>query len=126
MDVFLWIVAALLAVAFLASGCMKLTRPKEKLATFGLAWTEDFSAGAVKAIGVLEVLAAVGLVLPPVVGVAPVLAPSAALGLILLMLGAAVVHLRRREPHGIAVSLVVVALAAVVVWGRLGPQPFTV
>src|SRR6266508_7024139 len=51
--------AGLLAVAVLASGAMKLTWPKEKLAALGMGWVEDFSAGAVKAIGTLEVLAAV-------------------------------------------------------------------
>lgn len=125
MNVFLWTVAALLAATFLASGSMKLIQPKEKLAAFGLAWTEDFSAGMVKTIGVLEVLAAIGLILPPVLGIAPVLAPLAALGLVLLMLGAAITHLRRKEPPGIAVSLLLLAVAAVVVWGRLGPESFT-
>lgn len=123
MNVFLWVVAGLLAALFLASGAVKVLRPKEKLAASGLAWTEGFGAGEVKTIGVLELLAAVGLVVPPVVGVAPVLAPLAALGLVLLMLGAVVTHLRRRELPGIAVSLVLVVLALVVVVGRFGPYP---
>lgn len=118
MNVFLWTVAALLAALFLASGAMKLLQPKEKLGDFGLVWTEDFSAGRVKAIGVLEILAAIGLVLPPLLDVAPVLAPLAALGLVLLMLGAALTHLRRREAPPIAVNGVLVILALVVVWGH--------
>ncbi|MGH2617163.1 MAG: DoxX family protein, partial [Thermomicrobiales bacterium] len=61
----LWIVAGLLAVIYLLSGAGKLIVPKEKLAAFpGAGWVDDFSAGAVKAIGALEVLAAVGLILP--------------------------------------------------------------
>lgn len=125
MNVFLWIVAALLAAVFLASGAMKMLQSKEKLAASGLAWVEDFSSGMVKTIGALEVLAATGLILPPVLGIAPVLAPLAALGLVLLMLGATLVHLRRKETPAIAVNLVLVILALVVVWGRFGPHPLT-
>lgn len=125
MNVFLWIVAALLAAVFATSGAMKLLQPKEKLAASGLAWVEDFSAKTVKTIGVLEILAAIGLILPPVVDIATILAPLAALGLVLLMLGAALTHLRRREAQGIAVTLVLIILALVVLWGRVGPHSFT-
>jgi DoxX-like family len=125
MNVVLWIIAGLLAVAFLASGVLKLARPKEKLVASGMGALEHFSGGTVKAIGVLEVLAAVGLILPAALGVAPVLVPLAALGVVLLMVGAIVVHLGRREAQGVAVTMALLAMAVVVVWGRLGPQPFT-
>ena len=125
MNVFLWIVAAVLAVAFLAGGFMKMILHKEKLATSGMAWTEDFSAGMVKTIGAVEVLAAIGLILPPALDIAPVLAPLAALGLVLLMFGAAVTHLRRKETPAIAVNLLLVAVALIVVWGRFGPHSFS-
>jgi uncharacterized membrane protein YphA (DoxX/SURF4 family) len=123
-NVALWIVAGLLAAAFLTSGVMKLTQPKEKLAASGLAWTEDFSAGQVKAIGALELAAAVGLVVPPAIDVVPVLAPLAALGLALMMIGAAVVHVRRNEASMVPINAVFLVLAAVVVWGRFGPYSF--
>jgi uncharacterized membrane protein YphA (DoxX/SURF4 family) len=123
----LWIVAGLLAVVYLLSGAGKLVVPKEKLAAFpGGGWVEDFSAGAVKAIGALEVLAAVGLVLPAVLGIAPVLVPLAAAGLVLLMAGAVFTRLRRREPKAMVADLVYLALAAFVAWGRsFGPTSFT-
>lgn len=124
MNIVLWIIAGVLAVLFLAAGMMKLTQPKEKLATSGLAWTEDFSSGMVKTIGALEVLAAIGLIVPPLVGVAPVLAPLAALGLVALMIGAIITHARRHESSAIVINVVLLALAAVVAWGRLGPYPF--
>jgi uncharacterized membrane protein YphA (DoxX/SURF4 family) len=123
-NVVLWIVAALLAVAFVAAGLMKLTQPKEKLAA-NMAYVEDFSGGAVKAIGALEILAAVGLVLPAVLDIAPVLVPLAALGLVVVMIGAAVVHARRGENQMIGTNLVLLALAAFVAWGRFGPYSFT-
>src|SRR4029450_4346036 len=125
MNVALWIIAGLLAVAFLAGGVMKLIQPKEKLAASGMGWVEDFSAGTVKAIGTLEVLAAVGLILPAALEIAPVLVPLAAVGLLLLILGAIITHLRRHEAQAIVVTLPLPALAAVVAWGRFGPYSIT-
>jgi uncharacterized membrane protein YphA (DoxX/SURF4 family) len=126
MDLALWIIAGLLAVAFLAGGTLKLSLSKEKLAAApGGGWVEDFSAGAVKAIGVLEVLAAVGLILPAVLGIAPVLVPLAAVGVMLLMVGAMITHLRRHEAKVIVANLAYLALAGFVAWGRFGPESFT-
>ncbi|PUA81221.1 DoxX family protein [Nocardioides currus] len=124
MDVVLWIIAGLLAVAFLAAGATKLTQPKDKLAQ-NMGWVEDFSPNAVKAIGALEVLAAVGLVLPAALDIVPVLTPLAALGLVLVMIGAAVTHARRQETQMIVVNVVLGVLAAIVAWGRFGPYSFT-
>ena len=124
MNVVLWIVAGLLAVAFLASGLMKIAQPRKKLADSGMGWTEDFSDGAVKGIGALEVLGALGLILPAVFDIATVLVPIAATGLALVMLGAAVTHARRRENQMIVVNVVLFALAAFVAWGRFGPYAF--
>jgi uncharacterized membrane protein YphA (DoxX/SURF4 family) len=125
MNVALWIIAGLLAVAFLAGGVMKLIQPKEKLAASGMGFVEDFSAGTVKAIGALEVLAAVGLILPAALDIAPVLVPVAAVGLVLLMVGAIITHLRRHEAPAIVVNLALLALAVLVAWGRFGTQSFT-
>ncbi len=116
MDIALWIVAGLLALAFLGAGTMKLTRSKEQLAGAGMAWTEDFSAGMVKTIGGLEALGALGLILPPLTGILPALAPIAATGLAVTMIGAIVVHVRRREQF--TPALVLLALAAFVAIGR--------
>jgi uncharacterized membrane protein YphA (DoxX/SURF4 family) len=121
----LWVLASVLAAAFLGAGVMKLSRPKEQLAASGMAWTEDFSAGTIKFIGLVEVLGAIGLVLPAALDIVPVLVPLAALGLVLTMVGAVVVHVRRKEVATMAPSLVLLVLAAVIVWGRFGPYSFT-
>ena len=127
MNTALWIVTGLLAVVYLASGAGKLIIPKEKLAswTSSAEWIEDFSAGSVKAIGALEVLAAVGLILPAVVDIAPVLVPLAALGLVLLMAGAAITRIRRHETKLMVADLTYLVLAGFVAWGRFGPESFT-
>lgn len=124
MNVVLWIIASVLAVVFLGSGLMKLVRPKEKLAESGMGWTEDVSGPTVKLLGGLEVLAGLGLILPAVSGIAPVLVPLAALGVGLIMIGAAIVHARRGEARSIIANVVLFVLAAVVVWGRFGPYSF--
>lgn len=132
MNTLLWIIAGLLAAAFLFSGGLKVILPKDKIRAAGrigqmdaAAWTEDFSGDAIKLIGVLEILAAIGLILPPVLGIAPLLAPFAALGLGLLMTGAAITHIRRNEAKAVVANLAYLTLAAVVVWGRIAVAPFT-
>lgn len=112
-----WILQIVLALAFLAAGLTKLTRPRPALVGAGMAWVEDFPDSTVKTVGALEVLGAVGLVLPAVVGVATWLVPVAAIGLALTMAGAVVVHVRRRET--VLPPLVLGVAAAVLAVTRL-------
>ena len=125
MNIALWIVAGLLAVVLLA-GSGKMFVPQEKLAGMSAAsrWVEDVSPGALKAIGALEILGAVGLILPAALGIAPVLVPLAALGAVLLFVGAVVMRLRRGERATILADLAYLAMAAFVAWGRFGPESF--
>jgi DoxX-like family len=122
----LWIVAGLLATVLLFSSA-KLVVPKEKLAGMGTAtrWVEDFSPGALKAIGALELLAAAGLILPAALDIAPVLVPVTATGVVVLFVGAVITRLRRGERMTILFDLVYLAMAAFVAWGRFGPASFT-
>ena len=117
MNIALWIVQALLAVAFGMAGIMKLTQPKEKLAA-QMGWVEDFAPTTVKGIGLLEVLGAIGLILPRLTGILPLLTPLAAIALVLTLLGAIVTHLRRHENQMIVANVVLLALAALVAYGR--------
>jgi hypothetical protein len=125
MNLTLWIVAGLLAAVFLFAGANKLFIPREKLAEApGGGWILDFSAGFVKALGAVEILGAVGLILPALLDVAPVLVPLAALGLGPIMVGAAAVESRRREFKHALLNLTYLALIAFVAWGRFGPESF--
>jgi uncharacterized membrane protein YphA (DoxX/SURF4 family) len=124
MNVVLWIIAGLLTLVFLASGSQKVLLSKEQLVARGSGPLEDFSPGMIKLIGTMEVLAAIGLTLPAALDIAPVLVPLAALGLILLMIGAIVTHARRQEYQKIGLNLILAVLAVVVVWGRFGPYAF--
>ncbi|MGW2958400.1 DoxX family protein [Streptomyces sp. NPDC001220] len=125
MNLALWIAAGLLAAVALTGGISKTFVPREKLAAaHGGGWTAEAGTGFVKTLGVLELLAAVGLVLPAATGTAPVLVPVTAACWILLMVGAMITHGRRGERAFVALNLVYLVLALVVAVGRFGPAPF--
>ncbi|GAA1852957.1 DoxX family protein [Asanoa iriomotensis] len=124
MNLALWIVTGILAAVLLVS-TSKMYVPRERMAAVGRAaeWVMDFSPGALRAIGALEILAAAGLILPAVLDIAPVLVPVTAICVALLFTGAAIMRLRRGERATIAPDLLYLALAVFVAWGRLGPAP---
>jgi len=124
MNIALWIITALLAVVFLAVGFMKLTQPKPALVTGGQGWAEDYPDNGIKAIGALEVIGALGLVLPALLNTASILVPLAAVGLAVLMVGAAITHARRGEYPNIVANLVLAALAIFIAVQRFGPHSF--
>lgn len=113
MNTAIWIVQGIAATMFLMAGIMKSTQPKEKLEP-KLPWVKDFSLGKVRLVGVSELLGAIGLILPQLTGIIPVLTPIAASGLVLIMLLAAVYHFRKQEYKAIAFNLVLLALSLVV------------
>jgi len=109
-----WIVAGLLAVFYLYSGAMKIVRSREGLQPI-MHWVERAPMPAVKVIGVLEVLGAVGLILPPLTAIAPWLAVAAAIGLVLVQIGATILHLVRGEARQIGLNIALLVLAGVAV-----------
>lgn len=123
MNVFTWVVQIVLAAVFLGAALLKITQPKEKLRP-NLPWVDDFSDSTVKLIGAVEVVAAIGLILPAWTGIAPVLTPLAATGLAVIMVLATVVHTRRKEYQGVVVNIVLLALAVFVAWSRFGPYSY--
>jgi uncharacterized membrane protein YphA (DoxX/SURF4 family) len=122
MEIVLWIVQGLLAAIFIATGLTKLTQPRAKLAAGPMRWAADVTDAQFRAIGALEVLGAVGLILPAALGVVPILTAFAALGLVLTMVGAIAIHRRYGEMDRLAVPIVVLALALVVAVERFGPH----
>lgn len=125
MNLALWIGAGLLAAVALGGGLIKTCVPKEKLAAGpGGGWIDDSRVGFVKTLGVLEVLAGLGLLLPAMVGIAPVLVPVTAVCWVLLMVGAMVTHGRLGEAKFVGLNLIYLALAAFIAWGRFGPESF--
>lgn len=111
-----WIVAGLLALVYLAAGIMKVARPKEQLQAAGMAYVEDFGATSVKLTGLVEILGALGLILPALTGIAPWLTVVSAIGLVLVQVGAIVVHVRRGESSKLGINVGLLVLAGVAVW----------
>ncbi|GHE89872.1 hypothetical protein GCM10017786_22590 [Amycolatopsis deserti] len=126
MNVALWIAAGVLAAVALTGGFTKSFLPVRKLAAaHGGEWTGDAPEGLVRTLGVLEILAAIGLILPALTGIAPVLVPVTAVCWIALMIGAMITHLRYDGGARFAVlNLIYLAIAAFVALGRFGFQPF--
>ena len=120
MNVALWIAAVLLAAVALTGGVLKSFVPKARLAAqHGGEWVEGASVGFVKGIGALEILAAVGLIAPRAVGIAPAMVPVTALCWVLLMIGAMITHGRLGQTKLVLVNLVYLALAAFIALGRV-------
>jgi hypothetical protein len=119
MNIALWIAAGLLAAVALTGGVTKSFVPKQKLAsTHGGEWTADAGAGFVKTLGVLELLAAVGLIVPAVVDIAPVMVPVTATCWVLLMIGAMITHGRLGQHKLVLLNLAYLAVAAFIAVGR--------
>ncbi len=118
MNTALWALQAVLAAVFLATGLNKAVRPKDRLVAMSH-WWQAWPAGAIKALGVVELLGVAGLLLPWATGIAPVLTPLAAIGLAVVLAGAAATHLRYREYRLVPAVLTLLAAAIVVAVGRL-------
>lgn len=100
-----------LACVFLYFGALKLFMPVEKIEK-RVSWARDYSLNRIKMFGVLEILGAIGLILPYYTGVMPILTPMAATGLAMVMAGAALVHLRRDEIKMILLNIFIIFLLA--------------
>lgn len=127
MNTALWILTSLLGVAFLAGAAGQLLMPKEKYRALGASqhWADDFSASHIKAIGTIKLLGVSGLILPGVLGVATVLVPLAASGLMLFMSGAVTTRFRRSEWKFMLGDVTFLLLFALVAWGRFGLEPLS-
>ena len=120
MNTALWVAQTAAALVFLTTGGVKLLVSRERLQR-RLPRVVNAPVVAIKALGLAEVLGAVGLVAPGLVGVMPVLTPVAAVALFILMIGATVIHLRHRESPKAAVGVGLLTLFIAV--GRFAVAP---
>lgn len=114
----LWVIQVVLALLFLGAGGIKVMTSASELAA-QMPWVEDFPAGSHRIIGTLEVLGAIGIVVPAATGIVPMLTPVAAGGLALTMVGAVATHLGRAEYSALIVPLFLLGLSSFVAYGRL-------
>ncbi|HVU14335.1 MAG TPA: DoxX family protein [Phototrophicaceae bacterium] len=126
MNIAIWVIQILLALAFLAAGFMKATQPIDKLQA-RMEWVESLNPRTlVRVIGTLEVLGALGLILPAVTGILTWLTPLAAAGLALTMIGALLLHASRKDAFShFATNVILLALALIVIYGRVVAVPLT-
>lgn len=120
MNIILWILQGLAAAIFLMAGFMKLGKSRgELLKQKDMSWVENVSAGNIKLIGLLEVLAGIGLLVPQLTGILPWLTPFAALGLVLTMLGALALHVKRGDGmKAISGNIILMLLVGFIAIGR--------
>ncbi|WP_406394392.1 DoxX family protein [Streptomyces sp. NBC_00887] len=115
MEIAYWIVAGLLGVFYLYAGGKKVAQRKEQLAPM-MGWVDTVPMPLVRIIGAVEILGAAGLVLPPLTGIAPVLAVLAALGFLVLQVLATGLHLSRGEVRETGLNVALIVLAGVAAW----------
>jgi putative oxidoreductase len=118
----LWVFQVLLGAMFTMAGFGKTFTPLNELSG-QMTWVTAVPEGLVRFIGVSELLGGLGLLLPSILRIKPVLTPLAAAGLAVIMVLAAIFHLTRGEFPGIGVNLVIAALALFVAWGRYKKAP---
>lgn len=118
MNVLLWTLQAALAAVFTASGLAKISRPKDRLIASGQTGVAPFPVPVIRLTALCELLGAVGILLPGLVGVAPYLTPLAAVGFAIVMVGAIASHAYLREPRNVALTALIFVAAVTVAVGR--------
>jgi len=121
MNVGLWIAQVLLGLVFVTSGGFKVFFYEKSRERLKLAQVSPRSA--VATIGVLEILGALGMILPAATGIMPWLTPVAAIGLALTMIGATGFNVKNGDASHVPVNLVLLLVAMFVVVGRFVIAP---
>ena len=121
--IILWVAQVTLAVLFIAGAIMKF-QPIETISAM-MPWTGQVPIWVVRLLGLIDLLAAVGLILPSMLRIKPQLTTWAALSIITLMFSAIVFHVSRGEASAIGVNIISAIIALFIVWGRLKKAPIT-
>lgn len=113
----LWIASALLALVMVATGGMKVVVPRVKLME-KMTWARSWSDGQFKLLGLAELLGGIGVIVPQLTGILPILTPVAAVCLVVLMAGAVKTHVDLKESP--AAPAILALLGVFVALGRFG------
>ena len=119
----LWVAQVILGAVYVMAGFMKLTQPIDALVASGMSYAGDYPELLTRFIGTMEVLGALGIILPAATRIAPRLTPLAALGFSIIQILAIGLHSSRGEFQVLPVNLVLLALSLFVLWGRLRKAP---
>jgi drug/metabolite transporter superfamily protein YnfA len=118
MNITLWVGQGLLAVVFAVSGALKSTQSRDRMIETGQTAAKITPLPIMRVAGVSELIGVLGVILPWATGVARVLTPVAAAGFAVIMVLAATIHTRLREPRAIATNAGIFVIAVLVSWGR--------
>ncbi|PCI88217.1 MAG: hypothetical protein COB24_03755 [Hyphomicrobiales bacterium] len=113
----LWSVQIFLAFMFSYAGFMKLTKSAQGLSDMGWHWATSLPLGFIRFLAVMEILGAIGIILPSLTGILPYLANLAAIGMILIQIAAIILHAKRQETKGtIVLNLILLVAAVFIAW----------
>jgi hypothetical protein len=118
MNALLWTLQGVLAAIFTASGLAKISQPKDRLIASGQTGVAPFPLPVIRITALCELLGAVGILAPRLVGVAEFLTPAAAGGFAVVMVGAIASHVHLREPRNVALTVAIFIAAVTVAVGR--------
>ncbi len=118
MNLALWAVQVLLAIVFGFSALIKGTQSREQAVRLGMTGVADVPTPVMRFAALCEVLGVIGLFAPLLTGILPILTPMAALGLAMIMVLAARIHVGLGEPLTAAGNLLLLAMCLFVMWGR--------
>jgi len=121
MSIALWSAQIILALGLIFGSIMKLAQSVEKLSTTW-PWAGQVPPALVKITGVIDLLGALGLILPTLLNIKPRLTSLAAVGVIVLMICASIFHIARGEGSQIGINVFFGLLAAFIAWGRFKGQ----
>lgn len=118
MNTVLWILQSLIAVTFLYSGVNKSIYPEQKLVAKGQTGVEGLPISLIRFIGVSEILGAIGIILPSLLHILPVLTTISSIGFAVIMVPAAIIHYKRHEPQNVFTNCVIFVICVFIVYGR--------
>ena len=122
LNISLWIAQVVLAAMFIMAGIMKSTQPIEKLSSM-LPWVTNVPEILVRIIGVCEFFGAIGILLPSLLRIQPKLTPTAATGIVIIMVLAIGLHLSRGESSVLGINIFIAVVASFIAWGRFSKAP---
>ncbi len=122
-NIALWVGQVLLAGVYVMAGFMKVSQPIDALVASGLTYASDYPELLTRFVGTMEILGAIGIILPAAIRILPGLTPLAAVGFSVIQVLAFGLHTMRGEYGVLPVNIVLLALSLFVVWGRMRKVP---
>lgn len=123
MEIALWIVQILAGFIYIYTAVMLLTQTREQVVDKGLGVIANFDRRFLKLIGLLQLLGAIGMILPHRLNILPFLSPIASICLLILMIAAFIIHLRQNDIQGTVPSIITASLTIFILWQTFSLLP---